>query len=158
LCLASVTPALGKTPTTGRSSEGSSDKTVEVREAQAAMQRFVSALNRRDLPGLLRAFPKSGEWYQVATTENADERLPRHRVTYATLKRGLEPDGDFIDFFFDGDDPFAMFVTETSARPWKHQANNKFVPPGAAHIPAVYVRWRKENGVFVIDEIGSPRS
>gem|GEM_PF-5896451 len=127
------------------------------------MDRFVSALSRRDLGKLLSCFSRTAPWILV-TTEHDDSpvrhgRRKTNTFSYNELSRGMRAGGDFAEFFFDEDDPFVHFVEATQGRPWRDVDGVTFVPPTKLPLnPPVFVRWRIELGRYVIDEIGTPIS
>ena len=54
------------------------------------------------------------------------------------------------------DDSLLEVFEVTKFKPWARKSGNTFVPRDYG--PPVYVKWRKENGRFVIDQIGVPES
>jgi hypothetical protein len=93
----------------------------------------------------------------LATGEAVPAGNAPHKMKYRDIVRKGHPNPEFLDFFFDGDDPFVQFVRRTKGKPWTKKEANTFVPPGGWN-PTVYVRWRVEGDRFVVDQIASPGS
>jgi hypothetical protein len=124
--------------------------------ADKAMGEFVMALKKREVTKLLSFFPRTGTWSVLATGEAVPPGNGLHRMQYRDIVRNGHPTAEFLDFFFDGDDPFVMFVEKTRGKRWARKDGNTFIPPGGGWKPAVHVRWRLEGGRFVVDQIASP--
>jgi hypothetical protein len=122
-----------------------------------AMADFVTALKRREIAKLLSYFPREGTWSVLATGEAVPAGNAPHKMKYRDIVRKGHPSPEFLDFFFDGDDPFVQFVQRTKGKPWTKREANTFIPPGGWK-PTVYVRWRVEGDRFVVDQIASPGS
>jgi hypothetical protein len=141
----------------GAGSAGAAAHAIDA-TADKAMGEFVMALRKREITKLLSFFSRTGTWSVLATGDAVPPGNGPHKMQYRDIVRNGHPTPEFLDFFFDGDDPFVMFVEKTRGKPWVRKNGNTFIPPGGGWKPAVHVRWRLEGGRFVVDQIASPGS
>ncbi len=120
---------------------------------EEAMRRFVVALEKTDAELFLSLFSRVRPFYA-----NNPLNEYRARVTYAELERDIRgKQGMYFDYLERGDggayDAFVDHVTTTGAVMWRRVEGNKYVPPDGAAASHAYVKWRMEDGRWVIDEI-----
>jgi hypothetical protein len=120
---------------------------------QAAMNELVAAIAAQDTGRVLACFSKKGGWFLTTTAEGQRNRT---RYTYVLLQQGLQEGGDFHDVLLGGsaDDSLRDYIESTHGRAWKLKGRNTFVPPDDTD--NVYVRWRREDGQYVVEEIAFP--
>jgi len=127
----------------------------------AAMRRFINALQNKDRAAFLASFSRSLPFYAlnpqnlgskthyratVSYSELAVDINKRQGLYWTYLERGVKGDMDaFVDNLQGG-------------KAWTRVPGNKFVPPGAELTSSTFVRWRKQGGRWVVDEISYPQA
>ncbi|HVZ89119.1 MAG TPA: hypothetical protein VHG72_19275 [Polyangia bacterium] len=117
-----------------------------------ANARFGAAVVAHDAAGVLAWFSKTRPFTFVSGGPDGHTR--KLRFDYAAVSKGIQPHGNFRDFFF-GDDSELLDAFEKSQN-WSRVRGNLFVPPGNEARPEdapTAVRWRKEGNVWVIDQL-----
>jgi hypothetical protein len=120
------------------------------------MTELVSALMSQDVARLLTCFSRTRPWKLSVTAEGGGRRPTK--FTYKALADGLRPGGDFRDVILGdgGDKSFRGEILEAKGSPWQAKTATTFIPPGEPRDPSVFVKWRHEGNLFVVDEIGFP--
>jgi hypothetical protein len=112
-------------------------------EADAAMSALVTAVRNRDRRRL-RAFFCVTRVFYLDTLERP------HRRALIDCQHGADLD----DLLF-GDDGFRDYVMMDGRRSWRAKAPLLYVPPYATG-DDIHVRWRREGGRLVVEEIAMP--
>ena len=116
------------------------------------MARLAAAVAAKDPAGVLACFSKKRPIWFI--TDSVDNKTSKLRFTYEAIEKGMKPGGDFRYYFFDDDSEFEQGI-EDSQR-WPQARSGLFVPPGYEKDPKTAptgVRWRKEDGAYVIDAL-----
>jgi hypothetical protein len=129
------------------------------RVPQARMNAFVRAIGVYPRDTLLAFFPRRGTWTWMLTTRRGDDATPGlWRFGPADLVRAIDHPGPLCETFSRGGDamPFQSlrYQGRGEPHPWLRVGAFHFVPPGASSGSATFVRWRREDGRWVIDAIG----
>jgi hypothetical protein len=129
----------------------------EIAPLEASMAKFVEALKNKDTDTFLTLFSQSTPWQYISTITDTPEVSI---VKYAELARDLKlkDQSGWHEILFDasGDDCFRKYVMLDNGAPWKRINDVTFSPPGSDPNSRVYVKWRKEEGKWVIDTIAEP--
>ncbi len=122
---------------------------------QYAMNRFVAALKASDTEAFTTLFPQRGVWTFESTIGDADSRSVH---STSDLRRDLNNRSGLYESFFDGDgDSVRDYVESTHARPWQRAEDARFSPPDRPDMrELMYIRWRLEDGVWVVDAVAAP--
>jgi hypothetical protein len=133
----------------------------EQEQLVAAMASFTKAVQARDMKRFLGHFPRNGSWSiapaRYPGMKYDDPPDPPSRYTYAQLKAGLRKGGSFREEFFEIEDCLYTAFEITKFDSWVFKGGNTFGPP-RGFSPPFYVRWRREGGRFVVDQIGTPET
>jgi hypothetical protein len=122
---------------------------------QNAMDRFVAALKASDTQAFATLFPRHGLWtFQSSIGEASDRSL--HSL--ADLRRDLTARNGLYESFFEGDgDSVRDFVETTGGRAWQRTSGPQFSPPDLSDLrDLMFVRWRREDGRWVVDTVAAP--
>lgn len=124
---------------------------------ESRMSVFVASLNAKDVPSFLTLFSPKGSWRYSGTLTKPSQITV---IPFADLARDLKAKKGWYEVLFDagGDDCFRDHIVNTEAKPWEKRGERTFYPPGSEPDALVHVRWRNENGTWVIDEIAEPAS
>ena len=114
------------------------------READAAMAALVAAVRGRDRRRLRDLFCLEGRVHYLDTLERP----------YRRSAIDCRNSGDLDDLLF-GDDGFRDYVMMGGRRSWRARAPLLYVPPYATG-DEIHVRWRRQAGRLVIEEIAMP--
>ena len=127
----------------------------EEKSLQYAMNRFVAALKAADTDAFATLFPQRGVWTFQSTLGDADARSV-HSLT--DLRRDLSQRNGLYESFFEGDgDSIRDFVETTRGRPWQRSGGQQFSPPDLPDIQdLMFIRWRQEDGLWVVDAVAAP--
>lgn len=127
----------------------------EEKALRSAMSRFVAALKAEDTESFATLFPKNGVWTFESTLGDENERSV-HSLT--DLRRDLSQRNGLYESFFKGDgDSIRDFVESTGGRPWQRGSGQQFSPPDLPDIKdLMFIRWRRENGLWVVDTVAAP--
>jgi hypothetical protein len=133
---------------------GAARAAVDWSRPDQAMAEFVRALHAQDAESFLQCFSRKKGFLLTGTSDKPHDSM---RFGYAKLEQGLKPGGDFVGILFggEGDDNFRDYVEQSGAAAWRSKQPTVFVPPIEPSLP-VFVRWRKEGGRFVVEEIAFP--
>jgi hypothetical protein len=128
----------------------------EMRALDSRMAAWVQALRDNDAKAFLAFFSETRPWRYLSTLpgeKHADT------ITFQRLKADLERKKGWFEVLFDGggDDVFRDHVLNDGGRPWRRWLLS-FSPPDSESRDDVYVRWRNEEGSWVIDVIAEPSS
>lgn len=136
-----------------------SERPVEGSQAHsnAAMRKFVASLKNQDVKTFLSLFSRRKPWRYVGTITEARQVMV---VRYSVLARELTNKTGWYETLFEAEglDCFRDHIVSSEGKMWKRLSGNKFVPPNDEGDGRVYVKWRKEGGGWVVDEIGEPAS
>lgn len=148
------------TPTTDAAAKAQSASPPELSESEekaltSAMSRFVAALKAEDIESFATLFPQKGVWTFESTLGDGNEKSV-HSLT--DLRRDLSQRNGLYESFFEGDgDSIRDFVESTSGRPWQRNSGQQFSPPDLPDIKdLMFIRWRLENGFWVVDTVAAP--
>jgi hypothetical protein len=122
----------------------------------AAMQKFIDALRSKDTRTFLSLFSRTRPSYHLNPMNVGSKEYFRDTITYSRLAADLrKKDGLYWLYVARGENgTYDAFVDNLPNRKmWIRVKGNKFVPPGAEVSSHTFVRWRKEGGRWVIDEI-----
>jgi hypothetical protein len=120
----------------------------------AAMRKLIASLMKKDVTTFLSLFSRSRFYYA-----NNPLNQMRFAVPYSELAKDLRKKGDWYCTYLQRCDDLDAFVDNINAgEMWPRAGGAKFVPPGSDAESLTYVKWRKENGKWVIDEIAYPQA
>lgn len=129
---------------------------------KAQMSAFLDAIRASDVRAFATFFSNSAPWRYVLNYSGIEgDSREVSVVTPAQLRRDLATRGQYYSYFMNpqnqGVGSVGYYVALGGS--WQLAAGNKFVPPGGdptgdAASSLTWVRWRLENGRWVIDEIG----
>lgn len=122
----------------------------------AAMRKFIDALRSKDTRTFLSLFSRTHPSYHLNPMNVGSKEYFRDTITYSRLAGDIrKKDGLYWLYVARGsngdDDAFVDNLPNKAM--WTRVKGNKFVPPGAEVSSHTFVRWRKEGGRWVIDEI-----
>lgn len=143
----------------GSAVRSGSQMIVEVSQvaSDATMQKFVASLRNQDVKVFLTLFSRRQPWRYVGTiTEPHQVSI----VRYSVLARDLRKKAGWYETLFEAEglDCFRDHIVSSEGKMWKRVLENKFVPPNDEGDGRVYVKWRRERGSWVVDEIAEPSS
>jgi hypothetical protein len=122
----------------------------------AAMRKFIDALSKRDTKTFLSLFSRTRPSYHLNPMNVGSKEYFRDPITYSRLNADIrKKEGLYWLYVARGENgSYDAFVDNLpNKKMWTRVKGNKFVPPGAEVSSYTYVRWRKEGGRWVIDEI-----
>lgn len=128
----------------------------EMHALDSRMAAWVQALRDNDTAAFLGFFSETKPWRYLST-------LPGEKhadvVSFQQLKSDLAKKRGWFEVLFDagGDDVFRDHVLNDGGRPWCRWLLG-FSPPDSDSRDDVFVRWRNEDGKWVIDVIAEPSS
>lgn len=125
--------------------------------SDAAMRKFVASLKDQDVKVFLTLFSRRQPWRYVGTiTEPHQVSI----VRYSELARDLRKKTGWYETLFEAEglDCFRDHIVSSEGKMWKRILDNKFIPPNDEGDGRVYVKWRRERGSWVVDEIAEPAS
>lgn len=133
----------------------------EARDAESVslfkvMRKFINALRGKDTKTFLSLFSRTRPSYHLNPMNVGSKEYFRDTITYSRLATDVkEKQGLYWLYLARGDDgSYDAFVDNVpDSKMWTRVKGDKFVPPGAEITSHTYVRWRKEGGRWVIDEI-----
>ncbi len=122
---------------------------------QHAMNRFVAALKAADTEAFATLFPRRGVWTFESTIGDRDARSVHSTLD---LRRDLKDRQGLYESFFEGDgDSVRDYVESTRGRPWQRAEDARFSPPDRPDMrDLMYIRWRLEDGQWVVDAVAAP--
>lgn len=126
---------------------------ADAASVETAMRKFIDALKTKDVAAFLSLFSRSRFIYA-----NNPLNVTRITVPYSELENDLRKKGDWYLTYFGGGGLDAFIDNIGDGEMWLRVGGPKFVPPGSDAESATYVRWRKEGGKWVIDEIAYPQA
>lgn len=133
----------------------------EARDAEsvalfAAMRKFINALRSRNTSAFLSLFSRTRPSYHLNPMNVGSRGHFRDTISYSRLAGDVrKKDGLYWLYLARGDNgTYDAFVDNLpDSTMWTRVKGNRFVPPGAEITSHTFVRWRKEGGRWVIDEI-----
>jgi len=128
----------------------------------ARMRAFVQvARERRAAEEIAAFFPRRGVFTWTLATRRAGQRaLGRWRFEPADLVPAMDDPGPLCETFSHGGDVIVVgtlmyrIITDPRSR---RVSRTRFVPPGESTRSATYLEWRREDGRWVVAEIGEER-
>jgi hypothetical protein len=118
------------------------------------MRKLITSLMKKDVTSFLSLFSRSRFFYA-----NNPLNQMRIAVPYSELARDLGKKGDWYCTYLERCDELDAFVDNINkGEMWPRVGGAKFVPPGSEGETLTYVKWRKEGGRWVIDEIAYPQA
>ncbi len=129
-------------------------------ELRGRMDAFLEAVRGEDAAAFARMFSRERPWRYVLNVEIAspDTVHASRQVTEVAperLRRDLETKGEYHSYFLDPGNRgvgSVGFVAEQGAS-WKLLDGGRFVPDGSDEGSSTWVKWRREGGRWVVDEI-----
>lgn len=125
---------------------------------EARLDAFLAAIRNRDVAAFTEFFSRTRPWRHriLVLGPDSDEEVV-NTVTFAQLQRSLQRrDDEYYGAFFGSGDGLAGTFEHAarSGTAWHAVAPGKFVPGDEPNPEsAIYVRWRQEQGSWVVDEI-----
>lgn len=122
----------------------------------AAMRKLIASLMKKDVTAFLSLFSRFRFFYA-----NNPMNLIRVAVPYSKLAKDLRNKGYWYFTYLERGELGEMdaFVDNINdGEMWPRVGGAKFVPPGSDAESLTYVKWRKEGGKWVIDEIAYPEA
>ncbi len=121
---------------------------------EAAMRKLINSLMKKDVTTFLSLFSRSRFFFA-----NNPMNEYRMAVPYSELSKNLRQKGDWYCTYMARCDDLDAFVDHINGgEMWPRVGGLKFVPPGSDAESLTYVRWRKDSGKWVIDEISYPQA
>lgn len=139
---------------TPKNSAGPSLSPADTASLEAAMRKLIDSLMKKDVTTFLSLFSRSRFFF-------ANNPLNEYRmaVPYSELAKNLRQKGDWYCTYMARCDDLDAFVDHINdGRMWPRVGGARFVPPGSDAESLTYVKWRKESGKWVIDEISYPQA
>lgn len=134
------------------SQDGGEDAGPPLLPVEQAMARLVTAMVSNDAAGVLACFSKRRAAWLIST--GVDGHTTKLKLTPDAIAKGMKTDGDVWFYFFDDDSELVRGVEGNQH--WPRAKGDIFVAPEYAKDPAgapAGIRWRKEDGTYVIDTI-----
>lgn len=126
----------------------------------ARMRALFSAMEDYSPDALVGFFPAHGDWTWIVTTHNRDgsDSIARRSFTPAELRGALARSGPLCRTFTLGADLIPMgaigyHVLMTPGR-WRQVGASRLVPPRALATSPVFLEWRREDGRWVLSQVG----
>lgn len=121
-----------------------------------AMRKFIDALRTKNTSAFLSLFSRTRPSFYLNPMNVGAKEHFRDPITYSRLAADIRKKGDLYYLLLErGEngsyDAFVDYVP--NGKMWLRVKGNKFVPPDSNITSHTYVRWRKEGGRWVIDEI-----
>jgi len=114
---------------------------------------FERALRTSNSQEILSAFSHTSPWRFISYDIITGRRLALKSVTFAQLEKDFKTRQGWWHFFIGDPDGDANYATQfMHGIKWRRQGNTFFVDS----IPKNYLKWRQEEGRWVIAEIGLP--
>ncbi|MEK6283179.1 MAG: hypothetical protein AABN95_22715 [Acidobacteriota bacterium] len=127
---------------------------ADVTALETAMRKFIAAFKKPDVNAFLSLFSRSGFFYA-----NNPLNVVRYAVPYSELEGDLIRKGGLYCSYLKRCDELDAFVDHIGdGKMWPRVGGARFVPPGYEDGSLTFVQWRKENGRWVIAEIGYPQA
>lgn len=132
-------------------------RSAEVADAalEEAMRQYIRAINQRDTAALVKLMPRTRPamfvFYDIDSRRQRDITPLIEDALAATFKGKKD---NYYLMFFDPDEnaySYRLTVAKTPFSNWLQIGSTFAAPVGVA---ISYVRWRKENNRWVVDEIG----
>lgn len=121
---------------------------------EAAMRKFIAAFKKPDAIGFLSLFSRTRFFYA-----NNPLNEMRVAVPYSELAQDFRRKGEWYCSYLKRCDELDAFVDNIGdGEMWPRIGGATFVPPGADASSLTFVKWRKENGRWVIAEIAYPQA
>ncbi|HVQ37512.1 MAG TPA: hypothetical protein VMS31_08265 [Pyrinomonadaceae bacterium] len=134
--------------------KNSSVAAADTASLEAAMRKLITSLMKKDVTTFLSMFSRSRFFFA-----NNPMNEYRMAVPYSDLSENLRQKGDWYCTYLERCDDLDAFVDHINdGEMWSRVGGAKFVPPGSDAESLTYVKWRKENGKWVIDEISYPQA
>jgi hypothetical protein len=113
---------------------------------------FAYAMLAKDAELLLECFSRDSEW---RSTNTVDKPWAITKLSYANLKAGLQPGGDYRGFLFgdDGDDSLRDRFVGASNAEWRAVDDSRFAPVDGSTEQPTFIRWEKRAARYVVSEI-----
>jgi hypothetical protein len=121
-----------------------------------AMRKFIDALRTRNTSGFLSLCSRTRPSFYLNPMNVGSKEHFRDTITYSRLAADVRKKGDLYYLLLERGEngSYDAFVDNVpDGRMWLRVKGNKFVPPDSNITSHTYVRWRKEGGRWVIDEI-----
>jgi hypothetical protein len=124
---------------------------------EARMREFTASMRRVDEDSAVTFFPRSGDFTWVQTTHFGDRdvvgtwRFPaaEFRAAYRDVLN------DMLTGHVEGNRVGSFSHQLQIRRPrWRRAPGNRFVPTDEPDSSPIYVQWRREDGRWVVSEIG----
>ena len=121
---------------------------------QAAMRKFILAFRTRDKAAFLSLFSRARPSYHLNPMNIGSKSHYRSAVTYRELSSDIKKKKGLYWMYLEREYGLDAFIDNIPDRTmWTKVKGNKFVPPGDDVTSRTYVKWRRESGRWVIDEI-----
>jgi hypothetical protein len=123
-----------------------------------AMRKFIDAMRRKDTTTFKTFFSRSKSWRHINTITGNPSPSEIQIVTYSKFANDKMYLWNFFHDCTPSEDVCQVFRDNFKGENWKmwnKVGPDKFVRPSGGH---AYVKWRMENGTWVVDEIGDPQS
>ncbi|HTE20421.1 MAG TPA: hypothetical protein VK689_18810 [Armatimonadota bacterium] len=126
-----------------------------------AMRKFIDAFRNRDRTAFLASFSRAKPFYQLNPINIGSKQHFRTAVPYSRLAADVRrKTGLYWTYLERGENgTYDAFVDHVQrGTMWTRAGKNMFVPPDAEAGSLTYVRWRRERGRWVVDEISYPEA
>lgn len=126
-----------------------------------AMRRFINALQNKDRAAFLASFSRSSPFFALNPQNLGSKTHYRASVDYSELAADVNKrQGLYWTYLERGEkgDMDAFVDNLQGGKAWTRVPGNKFVPPGADMSSSTFVKWRKQSGRWVVDEISYPQA
>ncbi len=127
----------------------------------AAMRRFINALQNKDRAAFLASFSRSAPFYALNAQNIGSKTHYRTAVSYSELAADINKKRGLYWTYLErgeGGDRDSFIDNLQGGKAWTRAPGDKFVPPGAELTSSTFVKWRKQGGRWVVDEISYPQA
>lgn len=123
-------------------------------ELEERMATWVQALRDKHVERFLACYSKLRPSFYQSTLTRPQRK---ETIAYKRLEADLKGKTGWYEVFFDagGDDVFRDHAVDDGSKRW-HRHGVTFTPPHPDAAGSVFVRWRRERGVWVIDRVAEP--
>ncbi|MDQ3814361.1 MAG: hypothetical protein M3347_10470 [Armatimonadota bacterium] len=144
-------------------------KPTRTASVKTALAKFNLAVQKKDTKTMSSLFSKSKGVRFFNTIDGVNKATPSGTATYAEIAQDFNRRkwGLYYTLFIahssvaDKEDPYFSFaesIRKGKTVRWKQITPLKFVLPSDGVYGAAYLKWKKEAGRWVIEEIGYPES
>jgi hypothetical protein len=113
---------------------------------------FMQAMLAKNANGILAAFSRNAPWTYQPYEIGSGRRLQSTDVAPATMAHNWQQKSGWYNFFMEDPDGYTFRINFIRRKSWKKRGADTFVAPESSS-GNTYIRWRPEEGRWVIGEI-----